>query len=472
MNDGILTDLDELVMQVRDRTSRAYLQEAVAAYRGKAFRSAVVATWLAVVFDIISKIRELANQGDGQAIQEIEKIDRAIAANNIPAMQNIEAALLGLAKSPFEFLTDREVKDLERLRDDRHHSAHPAFVQPGAMFVPSPDLVRSHIVHAASHLLRHPAVQGKSALSRIKSDLLQPSFPSDRERAIQYFTTKYLNHVRHTLIESLIVVFLKSLVARAEAALLGKEQAIGHCLAAIAIEHPLVYDRVFREQIKHLTDGVGDDTLMRVFSVLPTDPQCWTRLDEPVRLRMTEILSQFSRGEGSDIEGFDNSADVFVLLLAICVPELKKDVQRLFRRLSRSVQVEFIGKYPRIEVVPLAVEVFASARSFRGAESLAQSILIPLAPVVNAEHIRAFLSATQENAQIWDAGGMPDIVLEFFEATSRHHRATADAWRAFRDHVVENGRRDAYEALRLRMIATGLLKAEDDQEHELPPEEQ
>jgi hypothetical protein len=39
-----LTDLDELTLTVRDPTSRAYIAEALAAYR-----AAIVSTWIAVV---------------------------------------------------------------------------------------------------------------------------------------------------------------------------------------------------------------------------------------------------------------------------------------------------------------------------------------------------------------------------------------------------------------------------------------
>ncbi|MCC6678268.1 MAG: hypothetical protein IT436_14095 [Phycisphaerales bacterium] len=456
MSDGILTDLDELVMEVRDRTSRVYLQEAVAAYRGKAFRAAVVATWLAVVFDIISKMRELANQGDAEAKTQIERIDHATANTDIGAMQKIESSLLELSKTTFEFLTEREAKDLERLRDDRNHSAHPAFVQPGAMFVPTPDLVRSHIVHAANHLLRHPAVQGKSALARIKSDLLQPSFPSDRERAIQYFVAKYLNHVRHNLIETLVTVFLKAIVARTDKDLVGKEQTIGHCLAAIARQHHVIYDQVLREQLKHLTDGVDDETLLRVFEILPTDPQCWTRLEEPVRLRMTEMIDKFGRAD-ADPFGFGEATDASPLLHGFAVPELKEPVGRLFRRLAPGVQEEFIARNPRPELGDVAVRIFGDARSFRGAESLARTVLVPMGRTMDAEHVVAALKAAEENGQIWDAGGFPEILIQFFNDTTRHHRATAEAWRGFLKFVTEHDRGDSYESLRERMVAAGMI---------------
>ncbi|MDZ8025517.1 MAG: hypothetical protein RMY36_008055 [Nostoc sp. SerVER01] len=44
MNSLRLTDLDELVLTVRDKASGSYILEAVNAYRGGAYRAAIVAT--------------------------------------------------------------------------------------------------------------------------------------------------------------------------------------------------------------------------------------------------------------------------------------------------------------------------------------------------------------------------------------------------------------------------------------------
>src|SRR5690606_13064122 len=42
------SDIDSLVLAVRDRESRRLIGEAITAYRGGAFRSAIMSTWIAV----------------------------------------------------------------------------------------------------------------------------------------------------------------------------------------------------------------------------------------------------------------------------------------------------------------------------------------------------------------------------------------------------------------------------------------
>jgi hypothetical protein len=85
-----LNDLDEIILKVRDKISQRYIAEAVDAYRGGAYRASTISTWIAVTSDIISKIRELASQGDSNAKSIIELLDKAITTNNVPQLQKLE----------------------------------------------------------------------------------------------------------------------------------------------------------------------------------------------------------------------------------------------------------------------------------------------------------------------------------------------------------------------------------------------
>lgn len=69
-----LTDIDSLLLQVRDAESKKLIEEAVTAYRGGALRSAIVATWIAAVYDAIAKLRELKYQGDAEATSFVKKL--------------------------------------------------------------------------------------------------------------------------------------------------------------------------------------------------------------------------------------------------------------------------------------------------------------------------------------------------------------------------------------------------------------
>lgn len=446
-----LADLDELVQRVRDTTSRSYLREAVAAYRAMAHRAAVVATWIAVTFDIIQKIRELAAQGDRKAIAEIKAIDTAIASGKPQQGQAIESNLLTLAES-FEFLGTRERTDLERLRDDRHHCAHPAFVQADSLFVPSPELVRTHIVHSVHHLLEHPPVQGRVLLERIKVDLLQPSFPSDRSAAVSYFTEKYCQRVKKGLPETMVKVLLKALITKADPDLVGKEKVVGHCLAALAHAKLGGYSETVKAQLRHLTDNVDDATLRRVFYVLSADPTAWQVMDGPLKMRLKDIVMS----QASDPLPFVDDDDPQVLMSAFEIPDLVQTAQAMFERLSSDQQRLCIAAAPRPEFCEQAVKLFSEARGFRQAESLARSCLLPMAPHMGAEHVLKALKAVEYNGHIWDAGGIPSLLVAWFDGVRRHLDACRDGWKELLQFVESAGQEEAYASLRRELDAASV----------------
>jgi hypothetical protein len=103
-----LADLDELVLKCRDERAKSYIAEAVACYKVGAFRSSVVACWIAVCFDVIDKLRELALAGDAEAEKKIEELKSIRASNDLKCSLEFERTLLEVARDKFELLSHLE----------------------------------------------------------------------------------------------------------------------------------------------------------------------------------------------------------------------------------------------------------------------------------------------------------------------------------------------------------------------------
>ncbi|MBA4063090.1 MAG: hypothetical protein C0501_05150 [Isosphaera sp.] len=419
-----LTDLDELVLTVRDRNSRAYIGEAITAYRARAFRSAVMAAWVAVAYDVIAKLRELAVQGDRAAQGFVAELDAAVEANGrgdpgaVPRLQKIEGDLLGRALREFELLSPHEHVDLDRLKADRNLCAHPAFSTDSLLFQPTPELVRAHIAHAILHLLRHPPVQGLNALRRLKRDLLQPSFPTDPGEVAALLEARYLNHAKRALLENLVAVLLKIMLLESEPDLVGKEAAVGQCLAAVRGRFPDLYAAKMAEQLPRLTDGLGDPELRRAFRLFAVDPACWGWLPEPTRVR----LRGMARVPPPD------PAAAALLFSGLAVGELRPLLQAAFAGMDDTGKETVIIANPRPEFAEEAIRIYAEAGSYRGAERYCAGLVLPLAPVLEARHIDLIVDAYLENGEIHDAAKSPDQIRELFGKTSRLHAAARPAW--------------------------------------------
>jgi hypothetical protein len=453
LNSVRLTDLDELVLTVRDAASRALIQEGLDAYRGGAYRSAIISTWIAVAHDVISKIRELTLQGDRRATEISSTINTATRTKNVPQLQRIENALLTIAFDDFAFLQEHELKDLVRLKEDRDLCAHPALVAENALFAPTPELVRTHIVHAIQHLLQHKAVQGKSAIDHIMSDLVQESFPDDADGVRLFLYSKYLDRAKDVLVRNLTIVLLKSLLSPTDAPLDGKERRIVHALGAISRGHSLLYETVVPGALATIANGLDDKRLPSLFWLLGADRRCWRWAGEATRLRMRELVAK------ADV-------DESILSLARCdafsafdLEELAPVLAAAFSRLSSSGKRACISERPRPEFADEAVKLYAGANTFRTAEALGEAVLLPMARYLSGPQVIAVLEAVESNGQIWNAGGSPQIMDEFFDRTSSLLESTRDAWVQLVRAMSENTDpqdRFSYPGLRRKLAAHGV----------------
>ena len=104
-----LGDLDELVISCRTEEARSYVSEAVACYKAGAFRACIVAAWIAVVYDLLAKIKELALGGDLEAqritaeVAELQPRAEAGDQNAIRRILEIERSIVDIANDKFEF---------------------------------------------------------------------------------------------------------------------------------------------------------------------------------------------------------------------------------------------------------------------------------------------------------------------------------------------------------------------------------
>lgn len=446
-----ITDLDELVLKVRDPESKSLFGEAVQAFRAGVFRSAVTSTWIAVVADVFSKVRELAISGDKNAAAFIQRLDTAVSSEDIPTLQKIESGILAVAADEFELLSPQEHEDLARLQRDRNLCAHPALVSDQSLFQPTPELVRVHLVHAGSHLLRHPPVQGKSALARVVSEIARPSFPQDPERAFAYLAER-LARAKDALVRNLIVVLLKNTLFDNDASLAGRPIATLNALAACARIRADIYERETKIAVTKWLENTTDEQTSRVLRLAASDVRCWEWVPSPARLRALETIRRSPPQELAKAGAFD----------ALSLPAARGILLERFAALDNYEKQSVIAENPRPEFADEAVELFSWAGSFRGAESLAESVILPMASSFSAEHLTKILKAACKNEQIWYASKMPAILVQLFDATIDRFASTRGDWQAFVEFVIpknEEGDHFSYPALQQRLQARGVTFA-------------
>ena len=205
-----LGDLDELVLRCRTEEGRKYILEAVTCYKAGAYRACIVATWVAVVYDLISKIWELALVGDPNAQQIVADLNRwqpLIAQNDLGAIKKsleLERGIVDTCNTQFGFFEGMEVMDLTRLHDDRNRCAHPSYQGMETPYSPSGELARAHLVHAIQHILSQAPVQGRAAAAQVLRLVTSQYFPLEVDKAKVQLKSLGLDRARDSVVRAAI----------------------------------------------------------------------------------------------------------------------------------------------------------------------------------------------------------------------------------------------------------------------------
>ena len=428
-----ITDIDGLTLAVRDVESRRLISEAIAAYRGGALRSAIVSTWIAVAFDIIVKARELANLGEAAPRAFVDELDEAIKDNAKGKLQKFEAELVNKANDDLQLLAPHEYSAFTRLQQDRHLCAHPAYVVEDELFQPSPELVRAHIVHALEYLLIHAPLQGKSAISRFEADLESSSFPETAEEIGAFLRARYLDRAKDVLVINLLKAIFSAPFGAEHRKYEKKVKTLALSLREIANAKSQIYDSVIPSFVAVKLEQVTDIVLLHICPFLKIDPRIWDWLKESDRTRIRRLI------ETADVEIF-KTCGIFDVD-SIC--PLSDSLRDRFKSFDEDVQINLISEHPKKEFVNRGIEIYADAGSFRHAEALGWSVILPLAQCFEAKDVEAVLEAASSNSQIWNAGGTTEILEQLFDTTLPLLSDTRSRWKEFVDSRTTRNEGDA-----------------------------
>jgi hypothetical protein len=284
-------DLDELILRCRDKLSRKFIQEAVSCYRAGAFRSCIVATWNAVVFDFLHKLRELELFGNKEAEILLEEFENLRSSGNqFKKLWEFESNIPEVALTKFELISTVEQSDIKRLFEDRSRCAHPSMTSLEEPFEATAELARYHLRSAVTHLLERPPVQGRAAQESIFQDIKSEYFPTDPEKALQHFQKGPLARARYHLIKDLVIGLTKDLLLedRLEDERLRQMSALN----AVSKMYYKETREILNENLSNIIlNRVPDDKWDKTIIYLGSIP-AWDVLSDPCRLKAESYIDK------------------------------------------------------------------------------------------------------------------------------------------------------------------------------------
>ncbi|MEA9738665.1 hypothetical protein VDF74_06625 [Xanthomonas campestris pv. raphani] len=352
-----LYDLDEMVLQCRDDRAKSYIREAIASYRAGAFRASIVATWVAVCYDIMAKLHELALAGDAAAEKEVAELTRIRTTSDLRSALGFEKTIVSKARSPFELISPIEEIDLTRLLEDRNRCAHPSLVAEGEAYEPPGELARLHIRNAISSLLKHPPAQGKYALERLLSDVGSQFFPVRSADAQAWMADGALKNSRRSLIDNFVISLVKHVLLDQSDTQVDHRRHYAALNACRAL-HPQPWLEVLTSKLSPILRRVTDPKLERSVRFFSHCPDAWDYIDADTAQKIVNFVKELS------------SEEFYLVETALDITPLTAAAEQ---RISRSTADEIADIYwftlPKVASKRL-ITLYLRSRSFEEANQI------------------------------------------------------------------------------------------------------
>jgi len=418
-----INDIEELILSVRDSRSKENITEAFNAYKGGAYKSAIISTWVSVVYDVIYKISELSQYGDKAASEIITKFHNILEINSqdkskIRKLQEFENNLLNLAFNNFELINASELRLLNRIKEDRNLSAHPSFIKKDSAYEPSAEQVKTHIVHSINFLLNQRPTQGKSVFKDVINDLKRNSFPKRYKEAKIFLKSKYLDRSKRNLIKDLAIGLLKGLL-NGEILEPDIKNNVINTLNVISEESPVYYNDILRDNLSSIIRNLTDENLWNVVLFISSNQTYWTLIDSHDQLRIVELIEK-TENKSPLISKY------FHYLRKIEIKEIRDKLEAKFSALKDRI----------IE----AIQVYSKSRSYKGAAKNGEELIKPLVNVFSVEYVDYLIRMMIENRldQIIFAENTPEILEAIFDNTKIDLDLTIDYWKKLLPKLKEN----------------------------------
>jgi hypothetical protein len=342
------------------------------------------------VYDLISKIRELALSGDKEAESIVNVLNRwqtEIAKGSQVAIKSsleFERSIVSTANEKFGFFEGMQVSDLERLHEDRNRCAHPTYQGMEQPYTPSAELARSHLVHAVRHVLSQTPVQGKAATAQIISLVQSNFFPKEVDKAKVQFKSVGLDRARDSLIRAVIDACVFGYL-EGDGALKARPQTAS-ALRALAEMHPQICESRIRRALNSVCRRVADGEQVFFIGLQSYFPQMWSFLQEDNRTRLIEVVRQCK----------DDIAQHAIPI----VVELSEMHEVCRERLARlpAKELAFVSQQSSNPIImQAAVNLYCSSKSWDAANSNYRA-LEPLLEKLSESEVRRILVARSKEA--------------------------------------------------------------------------
>lgn len=391
-----IRDLSSIIESSWSKNALEYAREALSAYSVGAYRACIVATWIAVVYDFIDKMRYLADRNDANAKANLAQLQAALTSSNHRKLLEYEDTVLKWAAVDFQLISTQEQQDLERLREDRNRCAHPALVSMNETYNPSAELARYHLVTALEALLTKDPVHGPSLAPAVMALIDSPTFPTSVADAMRVLEGGPLRRTRHPLLRQIGVVLLKQVLgAESEAA--ARRYAVA--LSAVHTMRRVEVETFLADELVRIVDEADAGHQQRLVYLYYIFPDIWAHLGDS-----TKIL----------VENAVRAATSPITIIAAAGTDALKSAALSRATVLKPSDFALLSGVSGLRPghLDLVVQAFAATPNFSFGNALVSATLLPLVPQLSSTQVRTLLSACLTNYQVRNLSSFPTLIAK------------------------------------------------------------
>ncbi len=397
--------------RIVDSRTAEYFREVHSSYSAGNMRSATVMLWSVVIADIWFKVDQLATTFNDPIATGIRtKVLERQQAN--PRSPEWEGLLLDEVRQRTELLNDAEHAALLDLQAQRHYCAHPVLDQHDALFLPSPEQVRSFVRLALDSVLTKPAVMSRRVFDALVEDLevTGASLP-DQDSLRRFLESKYFSRMSDVVLVAIFRSLWKLTFRLDDSRCEANREINSRALALLYDRNPHLFDDEVAADPTYYSDlSSSDSCLMTVLSFLPNRPVLYGMLEEHART----VVGNYAR------------ADMTRLSMAWFLNETFSDhVQELIRWAEGGsrpasgafgvLRAQAATEEEKTLVMKLIATTYGKAYDYDNADAIFAEIVAPALPEMDAEQILELVAASEANRQTydrWRASGEHGLIVK------------------------------------------------------------
>ncbi|WP_225641033.1 hypothetical protein [Streptomyces werraensis] len=431
-----MMDLEVRVSQVWHQEVRPLVAEAYRCYTTGSARACILLTWTAVCTDLIHKLNQLAEDGEGEAAQFVKRIDDARGRPDreaVRTMLDVENTILDTAEK-MDLVDFVQKRELERLKEDRNLAAHPSLRPLGELFTPSIEYARAHLTAAVDALLIHPPSQGRKALERFRDHVGEVAFVGSSDYLARVFFDRVKAGTRRNIVVFAAKQALLELanVGGLSAGLMADRYAT--CLRAFAQR-----DRsLVKDAIASIIGRLGQQPLeaqIRALVRLGDLDVFWDEVEDVMRTQLNDYINLIHLQDEYQPLTVEQTG-VLGLVEFTSIRRALPSLESKFQGLSPGQKASVVGHRPGPYTAGYIAEILRAASSWRTAENWAQWTILNCASYLSAEQLGDILAAWAENYECRTAAALPELAVKFFALVPAPLR-NDPAWQRFLRAVRE-----------------------------------